>query len=79
MKRRLSHGERLSLFSFVVSWQIGILLSTCCTYLQEATDTVTVDKVLDQRRGLPGATGPATTIYSVKQRGDPNQEADTAR
>ena len=64
-------------FSFV-SWR-NIVLLLNLLYLQEATDTVTVDKVLDQRRGLPGATGPATTIYSVKQRGDPNQEADTAR
>ena len=64
-------------FSFV-SWRNKVLLLNLL-YLQEATDTVTVDKVLDQRRGLPGATGPATTIYSVKQRGDPNQEADTAR
>ena len=64
-------------FSFV-SWR-NIVLLLNLLYLQEATDTVTVDKVLDQRRGLPGATGPATTIYSVKQRGDPNQDADTAR
>jgi hypothetical protein len=47
--------------------------------VQEAADTVTVDKVLDLRRGLPGATGPATTVYSVQQRGDPNFGVDPAR
>jgi hypothetical protein len=40
---------------------------------------VTVDKVLDLRRGLPGATGPATTVYSVQQRGDPNFGVDPTR
>jgi hypothetical protein len=48
-------------------------------FLQEAADTVTVDKVLDLRRGLPGATGPATTVYSVQQRGDPNFGVDPTR
>ena len=47
--------------------------------VQEAADTVTVDKVLELRRGLPGATGPATTVYSVQQRGDPNFGVDPAR
>ncbi len=46
---------------------------------QEAADTVTVDKVLELRRGLPGATGPATTVYSVQQRGDPNFGVDPTR
>jgi hypothetical protein len=40
---------------------------------------VTVDKVLELRRGLPGATGPATTVYSVQQRGDPNFGVDPTR
>jgi len=35
-------------------------------------DTVTIEKVIDIRYGIPMATGPATTIYSIQQRGDPN-------
>jgi len=42
-------------------------------------DVVAVDKVLDHRNGLPHATGPATTVYTVKQAGDPNRDADPAR
>lgn len=45
----------------------------------EAVDVITVDKVLDHRMGAPGATGPATTVYSVKQAGDPNEDCDTSR
>ena len=39
---------------------------------EAAEDVPTVDKVLDQRQGRRTATGPATTVYSVKQVGDPN-------
>ena len=46
---------------------------------EETSDLVTVDKVLDTRQGLPNATGPATTVYSVKQNGDPNQNCDSRR
>merc|ERR1711970_1371786 len=35
-------------------------------------DSVTVEKVIDIRLGTPKATGPGTTVYSIKQRGDPN-------
>lgn len=37
-------------------------------------DSVTVEKVIDIRLGTPGATGPGTTVYSIKQRGDPNKK-----
>ena len=42
---------------------------------EEVDLTETVEKVMDHRRGLPGATGPATTVYTVASRGDPNTEA----
>ena len=29
--------------------------------------------------GVPGATGPATTVYQVKLTGDPNQDCDSSR
>lgn len=39
----------------------------------EAEVVITVDKVLDTREGRLGATGPATTVYSIKQTNkDPN-------
>lgn len=42
---------------------------------EEVDLTETVEKVMDHRKGLPGATGPATTVYTVASRGDPNTEA----
>merc|ERR1719435_190977 len=44
------------------------------TFENEETpdDSVTVEKVIDIRLGTPMATGPGTTVYSIKQRGDPN-------
>jgi len=40
---------------------------------EEAEVVITVDKVLDTREGRLGATGPATTLYSIKQTNkDPN-------
>jgi len=38
-------------------------------------DSPTVEKVCDLRLGAPGATGPATTAYTVKTRGDPNSSS----
>ena len=46
---------------------------------EDAVDVPTVDKVMEHRLGLPGATGPATTIYSVKQAGDPNRTGELDR
>ena len=39
---------------------------------EEVDNSPTVEKVLDLRQGLEGATGPATTTYSVETNGDPN-------
>ena len=33
---------------------------------EEADHTETVEKIMDHRRGLPGAVGPATTVYQVQ-------------
>jgi len=42
----------------------------------EAVDTVTVEKVIDHRKGVTGATGPGTTYYTILERGDPNRSVD---
>merc|ERR1711970_119159 len=44
------------------------------TFENEETpdDSVTVEKVIDIRLGTHMATGPGTTVHSIKQRGDPN-------
>ena len=39
---------------------------------EEVDNSPTVEKVLDIRQGVDGATGPATTTYSVEANGDPN-------
>ena len=39
---------------------------------EEVDNSPTVEKVLDIRQGVEGATGPATTTYSVEANGDPN-------
>ena len=39
---------------------------------EEVDNSPTVEKVLDMRQGLEGATGPATTRYTVEANGDPN-------
>ena len=46
---------------------------------EEVDNSPTVEKVLDSRKGEVGATGPATTVYSVEQRGDPNQRGEGGR
>uniref|UniRef100_A0A1I7U6U6 Chromodomain-helicase-DNA-binding protein 1 n=1 Tax=Caenorhabditis tropicalis TaxID=1561998 RepID=A0A1I7U6U6_9PELO len=35
--------------------------------------TETVEKIIKWRRGIPGATGSATTCYNVAEKGDPNE------
>ena len=46
---------------------------------EEVENSPTVEKMLDIRKGEVGATGPATTVYSVEQSGDPNQRGEGGR
>uniref|UniRef100_A0AC34PW94 DNA helicase n=1 Tax=Panagrolaimus sp. JU765 TaxID=591449 RepID=A0AC34PW94_9BILA len=32
----------------------------------------TIEKILKERQGIPGATGPTTTVYNMEEKGDPN-------
>lgn len=42
----------------------------------ELDSSETIEKVLAQRLGKKGVVGKVTTIYSVKEKGDPNVECD---
>ncbi|OQR70391.1 chromodomain-helicase-DNA-binding protein 1-like [Tropilaelaps mercedesae] len=43
--------------------------------LVEEDNAEAVEKVLDKRMGVKGATGSATTVYAVEKNGDPNRTA----
>lgn len=37
----------------------------------------TIERVLKHREGIPGATGPPTTVYNIDEKGNPNQGAES--
>uniref|UniRef100_A0A0N4ZU70 Chromodomain-helicase-DNA-binding protein 1 n=1 Tax=Parastrongyloides trichosuri TaxID=131310 RepID=A0A0N4ZU70_PARTI len=41
-------------------------------------NTETVEKVLNHRYGIKGATGSITTVYNIEEKGDPNSRANEA-
>ena len=54
----------------VLEWDEGAAAETSIA-------AVTIDKVLWHRVGKKGAVGPATTVYNVEDKGDPNADHDS--